>query len=915
MGGMRTSRWAGWVLIIAILAQNGSPIDGLDEDSPTLIQDPDLSKLMLGDPSPGELQEQNTQLQGAITAIESGVPPPGMEAMLGGAPSEGGDGAAGGAAGAEPGAPGAGAAGAAAGGAAESSAISKGIKMAMTSVKPLMDKYVATARALTNKYSLLKKRYKIEKAKSDACPTDEQITAKVEAAVKAEREAGEAKYEALQAKSQKQLEDVQARSDAMIDKLQLQVTKLKTFNEAGTAKFKVEMKQARETAKDEVGQLHETLKNMMMSELKKRDAAIELEKKKEAKEREQKKEEAKATEQKQKADKKAADDAQLAKERAAKAKEKIRKKRESDEKKVKDAAAEEMKTLNRETVMVKARKAVEEARKAARMARKLSRDADVNVDNARLKLVKDVTEDDVKALSKLRHHEDLALTAVDSASEKREKVSRFKYTAQASLDKSEHRIDAMDKKNRWESRHVQTLKDIAKRARDKAAHLKKVAETAAANAGMEKPDIELPQDMTDTYTPGSTPGSGTNDAIASAHAARAKAREALEKEGMPIPKSLEPGQMDVLKTQVEAADQAAEVPANSPTEPKRSGRGASPGSTSGGHAKREKLRRHAEVRNAKIKTQIAHEKLDVALEKREKARVALRKENKQIPDTLKKGGLDEEKEKLAAAAAKATAAAEALEQKEETAKTNKGQLADEAIEEIDDASAKRETAREYLQQEGQPIPKSLEKGGMKQVREEAEENKDKATHGETEISPKDSKKTTSVKKQVSAVDAALKAELATVKVDKARGLRQKARDALTAKGKPIPDSLSKGAFAPIKGRADAALQKAKALKAKAAEDAASAGTAPEGTVAGQVATCYEAELAKYPKCGGYKDEGFYCSDPHEDGVSGHCAADKCIGTCDKCSKKAPQGYVVDIKTGRCKPPEDLFRENEEQHAQ
>merc|ERR1711998_420342 len=106
---------------------------------------------------------------------------------------------------------------------------------------------------------------------------------------------------------------------------------------------------------------------------------------------------------------------------------------------------------------------------------------------------------------------------------------------------------------------------------------------------------------------------------------------------------------------------------------------------------------------------------------------------------------------------------------------------------------------------------------------------------------------------------------------------------------------------------EAALQQAKALKAKAAEDSAAAGTAPIGVTPGDVTTCYEADLSNYPKCGGYKEEGFYCSDPHEDGVSGFCAADKCIGTCRKCSKKMPQGYVVDIKTGRCKPPEDVVR--------
>merc|ERR1719506_2526334 len=74
----------------------------------------------------------------------------------------------------------------------ESAAISKGIKMAMTSVKPLMDKYVATARALTDKYTKLQAQYKEAKAENEQCATEEQIQKRIDVAVRAAREKAEA---------------------------------------------------------------------------------------------------------------------------------------------------------------------------------------------------------------------------------------------------------------------------------------------------------------------------------------------------------------------------------------------------------------------------------------------------------------------------------------------------------------------------------------------------------------------------------------------------------------------------------------------------------------------------------------------------------------------------------------------------
>ena len=51
----------------------------------------------------------------------------------------------------------------------------------------------------------------------------------------------------------------------------------------------------------------------------------------------------------------------------------------------------ETKHIGRKPVAVRALKVVEGARKAVRMERKLACDADINVDSARLKIVKDAT--------------------------------------------------------------------------------------------------------------------------------------------------------------------------------------------------------------------------------------------------------------------------------------------------------------------------------------------------------------------------------------------------------------------------------------------------------------------------------------------------------------------------------------------
>lgn len=894
---------AAWLLIVlAVLVQHSASVETLSdsEESPSLTQDPVFSR-MLGEanaPSPNQLSEQNSQLQGAIQAIEQGTPPPGMEAMMGGgaAPKAGGDMGAG--------------AGAATG---KASAISEGIKMAMKSVKPLMDKYVATARALTNKYTLLKKRYQKEKETASGCPKEEDTKKRIADAVAAATAEVEARYKNKVAVLQGKLKSSEATCSKKMQTVSVQLAKARVTLSNTKEQFLVELAQARGKAKTEVTNLHTELKEMMMNELDKRDAKVEKEQKAQSKESDEKAKEAakeKASEAKEKKDKA---DKDLAGEKNEKAKEKQSKNSTAKEERIKAEAAEEARQLNRKTVLLKARQAVQDARVAARMARKMSHDADTNLENARLQKAKTVTEDDIKALSKLRHHEDLAQTAVDSAKEKKEKVSRYEYTAKTSLDKSVQRSTMVAKKNRWEERRIDTLSDIASMSRDKAEALKTKAEVAAEGAGIKTPVITLPLPVKQ-YTPKAEAAEEMTEQTASestrveqtAHEERKLARHELEKDGVPVPKELKKGAMkelDEKKAQAAAAtapssDNAEEEVAA--TDMKKPNQALAPGATQKGHETRDAVRQHSSVEEALLKTKVAKVKLDTALVKRSVARKALRDEGKSIPDNLKKGGLAAEKKQLEAAAAKAKAAADAMESKEESATAGKKKLADEAMEKIDEASEKREEAREFLEKEGKPVPEALEKGGMDEERKQVETDEEAATGTKiTDVKPDDTDKTIAVKKQAVAREADLKAQVGVEKTKLAGSLRQKARTALKSEGKEIPDDLTKKDFDPIRKRAKAALQKAKQLKAEAGLDAVEKGVGPPGVSSENAKTCYEADLSKYPDCKDY--EGYSCSKGHEVGKSGYCAADSCIN-CKKCAKAAPAGHVINVSSGRCEDP-------------
>merc|ERR1711871_1350508 len=419
-----------------------------------------------------QLAAQNQQLEGAIQAIEGGTPPPGMEAMLGGA-------------GAAP----SGGQGAAAPGKAntESAAISKGIKMAMASVKPLMDKYVATARALTDKYTALQRQYKALKAKYDGRPSKSSLMKSVNAAKAAEDAKWAHKMNAADGKAAEAQAAVKAADTKEIDRLTAKLAQCQAFVKSSATDFKVQLKMARQKAKANVQMLHNQLKDMMMDELRKRDKAAALKASK-AKIASIKKKQAAEV-----AEKKDAEDAAMENRKKIDAREKVDKREAQAELKAKNAAAQEVKTLNRNTVMRKARVAMDEARRAAHMARTLVRNTARNLDDARLSHAKATANDDIKALDKLRQHEDLARGAIESAKSKKRVIARFQYSANAAKKKAEKRLNMVKKQNRWDARHAATTVQLAVKARDKAKLLKQKAEEAAAVNGIRMPSLNVPK--------------------------------------------------------------------------------------------------------------------------------------------------------------------------------------------------------------------------------------------------------------------------------------------------------------------------------------------------------------------------------------------------------------------------------------
>merc|ERR1711871_1200966 len=754
-----------------------------------------------------QLAAQNQQLEGAIQAIEGGTPPPGMEAMLGGA-------------GAAP----SGGQGAAAPGKAntESAAISKGIKMAMASVKPLMDKYVATARALTDKYTALQRQYKALKAKYDGRPSKASLVKSVNAAKAAEDAKWAHKMNAADGKAAEAQAAVKAADTKEIDRLTAKLAQCQDFVKSSATDFKVQLKMARQKAKANVQMLHNQLKDMMMDELRKRDKAAALRASKNKIASIKKKQAAEV------AEKKDAEDAAMENRKKIDAREKVNKREAQAELKAKNAAAQEVKTLNRNTVMRKARVAMDEARRAAHMARTLVRNTARNLDDARLSHAKATANDDIKALDKLRQHEDLARGAIESAKSKKRVIARFQYSANAAKKKAEKRLNMVKKQNRWDARHAATTVQLAVKARDKAKLLKEKAEEAAAVNGIRMPKgLHVPTVPKDPTPKSSGETKAEKKAVKALAgnlpkaAKESKKKESKKKESKKKGIGLKKAKKKEAKLEAKKKKLAAKAKAakKAKMESLNSGRGE---------------RKAATKKAAKEKVAAPLKKVKRLLEKlpsdkKVAVKVAFKADQSKIEKVVAKQKNEPDKEVRSGLRRPGTTGQFKKQPRPPTAaghktrenvriKTRKAAGEIKAI--IADTTAEMSVEQKkaaLVKAAGKSLvataktvsaaKNSTKFAGklMSAVEKDADETRKKAK----KFLKTDSARTAAVKVQSAAALAALKSNLANAKIAKAKVLRREARAQLKRDGKPIPADLKKGSFASAEQRAKEATVQAK----------------------------------------------------------------------------------------------------------
>merc|ERR1711939_602700 len=124
---------------------------------------------------------------------------------------------------------------------------SEGIKEALAAVKPIMDKYVNTAKTLSAKYSALKKSYDELKATKAGKATKEAMeAAKDEESLKVRLE-----------QSNKNADKAEASLQKKVQALMAQNAELRATNKDVTAKFETELENARKMA-------HKQVQNMRM---------------------------------------------------------------------------------------------------------------------------------------------------------------------------------------------------------------------------------------------------------------------------------------------------------------------------------------------------------------------------------------------------------------------------------------------------------------------------------------------------------------------------------------------------------------------------------------------------------------------------------------------------------------------------
>merc|ERR1719218_372109 len=754
-----------------------------------------------------QLAAQNQQLEGAIQAIEGGTPPPGMEAMLGGADAapSGGQGAA---------APGK--------ANTESAAISKGIKMAMASVKPLMDKYVATARALTDKYTALQRQYKALKAKYDGRPSKASFMKSVNAAKAAEDAKWAHKMNAADGKAAQAQAAVKAADSKEIDRLTAKLAQCQAFVKSSATDFKVQLKMARQKAKANVQMLHNQLKDMMMDELRKRDKAAALKASK-AKIASIKKKQAAEV-----AEKKDAEDAAMENRKKIDAREKVDKREAQAELKAKNAAAQEVKTLNRNTVMRKARVAMDEARRAAHMARTLVRNTAHNLDDARLRHAKATANDDIKALDKLRQHEDLARGAIESAKSKKRVIARFQYSANAAKKKAEKRFNMVKKQNRWDARHAATTVQLAVKARDKAKLLKEKAEEAAAVNGIRMPKgLHVPTVPKDPTPKSSGETKAEKKAVKALAgnlpkaAKESKKKESKKKESKKKGIGLKKAKKKEAKLEAKKKKLAAKAKAakKAKTESLNSGRGE----------RKAALEKAAEEKVAAPLKKVKRLLEQLPSDKKVAVKVAFKADQSKIEKVVAKQKNEPDKEARSGLRRPGTTGqfkkqsrppTEAGHKTRENVRIKTRKAAGEIKAIIADTTSEMSVEQKkaaLVKAAGKSLvataktvsaaKNSTKFAGklMSAVDKDADETRKKAK----KFLKTDSARTAAVKVQSAAALAALKSNLANAKIAKAKVLRREARAQLKRDGKPIPADLKKGSFASVEQRAKEATAQAK----------------------------------------------------------------------------------------------------------
>jgi len=140
----------------------------------------------------------------------------------------------------------------------------EGIKEALTAVKPIMDKYVNTAKTLTGKYTALKQAYaqlKAEKAKPDLVGR-----AKMNAQLKKAGAKNNLKYSKLQGKYRSlERNEVAQQSETAKEETELKQNnvRLETQNQNIAGSFMEELGKAKEAAKKQITSLRTELNKFM----------------------------------------------------------------------------------------------------------------------------------------------------------------------------------------------------------------------------------------------------------------------------------------------------------------------------------------------------------------------------------------------------------------------------------------------------------------------------------------------------------------------------------------------------------------------------------------------------------------------------------------------------------------------------